>query len=208
MREGGAQRNLSRSSPASSTEASISSRRIETLSTLSPKGTSSRSQKSMSSAAVVAACSKDARSGLVECRRSFSIQRGTSTPSQRRNSRVFIEPHTEKVNTIGTGANLARVAVVGDEVLGGVEVVDDLGHEEPASGLLLGDQAQVLVLPPAVPLRDGHPTEQQVRAQLPPQRLCLGESHRRHCAAGGSADHDGQGPSRVLVGEPGAQVVL
>ena len=40
---------------ASSTDASISSRRIETLSTLSPKGTSSRPQKSASSPAVAAA---------------------------------------------------------------------------------------------------------------------------------------------------------
>ena len=47
----------------------------------------------------------DVRSGSAVWRRSFSIHRGTSTPSQRRNSSVFSDPHTEKVNTIGTGAS-------------------------------------------------------------------------------------------------------
>src|SRR3954449_4614326 len=102
----------------------------------------------MSSTAVTTAWSKDAPSGFVACRTSFSIHLGRSTPSQRRNSNVFIEPHTENVNTIGTGASpraLALVAVVRNEVFGGVEVVDDLGDEEPTARLLLRNQTQVLV---------------------------------------------------------------
>ena len=35
---------------------------------------------------------------------SFSIQLGTVTPSQRRNSSVLSEPQTEKLSTIGTGS--------------------------------------------------------------------------------------------------------
>src|SRR3954467_1925884 len=66
----------------------------------------------------------------------------------------------------GQSTELALVAVVGDEVLGGVEVVDDLGDEEPAARLLLRDQAQVLVLAAAMPLWNRHPSEQQFRVQL------------------------------------------
>ena len=43
-------------------------------------------------------------------------------------------------------ARPALVVVVGDEVLRRVEVVDDLGDEEPAARLLLGQQERGLVL--------------------------------------------------------------
>src|SRR5262245_62789435 len=63
----------------------------------------------------------------------------------------------------GQSTGLALVAVVGDEVLGGVGVVDDLRDEESAARLLLGDQAQVLVLAAAVALGYRHPPEEKLR---------------------------------------------
>ena len=118
--------------------------------------------------AVVSACSYEASSGSAACLRSFSIQRGTSTPSHRRKSSVFIDPQTENVKTNGA-AHAARptlVVIVGDEVLRRVEVVDDLGHEEPAAGLLLGQQAQVLVLAAAVALGYRDAAQRQRRVEL------------------------------------------
>src|SRR3954447_12813487 len=92
-----------RSSCASRTDASISTRLIETLSTLIPNGTPSVRQYVISSVAVVRACWYEASSVSAACLRSFSIHLGTSTPNHRRKSSVFIDPHTESVKTKGAG---------------------------------------------------------------------------------------------------------
>src|SRR5215211_8595826 len=92
-----------RSSCASRTDASISTRLIETLSTLIPNGTPSVRQYVISSVAVVRACWYEASSVSAACLRSFSIHLGTSTPNHRRKSSVFIDPHTENVKTKGAG---------------------------------------------------------------------------------------------------------
>src|SRR4051794_4973801 len=67
------------------------------------------------------------------------------------------------------------VGVVGHQILGRVDVVDDLGDEVGAAGLLLGYQPEVLVVFASVPLgyRDG--AEEQVGRHLGTELLCLAE---------------------------------
>ena len=72
-------------------------------------------------------------------------------------------------------ARLALVVVVGDEVLRGVDVVDDLRHEESAARLLFGEQPQVLVLAPGVALGDRDSAERQGRVGAATQSLGVGE---------------------------------
>ena len=57
----------------------------------------------------------------------------------------------------------ALVAIVGDEVLRGVDVVDDLGDEERASCSLFLEQPEVLPARARVPLGDRDTAERQLR---------------------------------------------
>jgi Transposase, Mutator family len=93
------------SSWARATEASISTLRIDTLSTRKPNGMPSFRQKAIRSRAFAKQCSYDSASVSSAWSREFSSQRGTPTPSHLRNANVFTEPHTESVNRTGLGSS-------------------------------------------------------------------------------------------------------
>lgn len=90
--------------------------------------------------------------------------------------------------------------VVGDEVLRCVEVVDDLRDEEPATRLLLGQEAQMLILAPAVALGDRDAAQLERRVGVPAQRLGVGE--RRSVAAVLEA-----APTRTVITRAGSCAV-
>ena len=112
-------------------------------------------------------------------RSSFAIQCGTSTPSHWGNSKVFKEPQTENVQNRHRlhvlGGTL--VAIVRDQVLRSVDVVDDLGDKEGAACSLFCDEPEVLIARARVPLGDRDSAWRQVRrtsvrSPAPRQRGC------------------------------------
>ena len=130
-----------------------------------PNGTPRWRQKEISSSAVSSACLSDASRVSSAWRRSFSIQRGTvdAEPAEEpqglhRSAHRKGEHDRDRIEV----AVATLVGIVGDQILGCVDVVDDLGDEVGAAGLLLGDQPEVLVVFASVPLgyRDG--AEEQV----------------------------------------------
>ena len=135
-------------------------------------------------------------------RSSFSIQRGT----------VDAEPLEELQGLERTADREAEhdrhrlevlrgalVVVVGDQVLGRVDVVDDLGDEEGAARGLLRDQPEVLVALARVSLGDRDPAERQLRLHLVAQLVGSGErGEDRLLARGGPDEHrraPGTGPA-------------
>ena len=144
-------------------------------------------------------------------RSSFSIQRGT----------VDAEPLEELQGLERTADREAEhdrhrlevlrgalVVVVGDQVLGRVDVVDDLGDEEGAARGLLRDQAQVLVALARVSLGDRDPTERQLRLHLVAQLVGSGERGEDRLLARGGPDEHRQRPGRILLLQPGAETIL
>ena len=101
---------------------------------------------------------------------------------------------------------MALVRVVGDQVLRGVDVVDDLGDEVGAAGLLLAGQTNVLIAFASVPLgyRDG--PEEQVRVDFGAELLGPAQRRGDTSLARGSANEDGHSLGSVLRSDPVAEV--
>src|SRR3954447_16828423 len=100
------------------------------------------------------------------------------------------------------------VGIVGHQILGGVDVVDDLGDEVRATGLLLGGQAKVLVAFASVPLGYRDAAKEQVGVNLGAEQLGPAQRRRHRLVARGGANENSHPPSGVLRRHPVAKALL
>lgn len=144
-------------------------------------------------------------------RSSFSIQRGDGDAEPleelqglERTADREAEHDRHRLEALGG----ALVVIVGDQVLGRVDVVDDLGDEEGAARGLLRDQTEVLIALARVSLGDRDPTERQLRLHLVAQLVGPGKRGENRLLARGGPDEHRERPGRVLLLQPGAETIL